>query len=42
MEEVLFAKALDLFVDPVKQCCVTLVTAGAIVSALPRDGIPTV
>ena len=24
MEEVLFAKALDLFVDPVKQCCVTL------------------
>ena len=38
VEEILLAQSLDLVVDGIQP----LLTAGAIVSWLPRDGMPTV
>ena len=43
VEEVLLAQGLDLLVQPVQQRLVALAdTAGAMVSWLPREGMPTV
>ena len=42
VEEILLAQSLDLVVDGIQQRLIALADAGAIVSWLPRDGMPTV
>ena len=42
VEELLIGQRGDLLVDPVQQVVLPLLTAGAMVSALPSEGMPTV
>lgn len=42
VEEILLAQSLDLVVMAFSSVSLPLLTAGAIVSWLPRDGMPTV